>query len=103
MSETNTKNDGIKEYAGGWITERKGTEVPGFLKLAIPVIGLGCTAYFILYMNGEVAHDERGPLVRVFNQATTAADGLMYAVAAMALVFVVTVALFAFRKSSHEE
>ena len=67
------------------------------------VIGLGATSYFILYMNGEVSHDERGPLVRLFNQATTSADGLMYVVAAMALVFVVTVILFSIRKSKHEE
>lgn len=102
MSEANKKSE-IKEYAGGWITERKGTEVPGFLKIAFPIIGLGCTSYFILYMNGEVSHDDRGPLVRLFNQATTGADGLMYAVAAMALVFVVTVVLFSIRKSNHEE
>ncbi len=102
MSEAN-KKDEIKEYAGGWITERKGTEVPGFLKIAFPVIGLGCTAYFIVYMNGEVSHDERGPLVRAFNAATTGADGLMYMVAGMALIFVITVVLFAFSKSKHGE
>jgi hypothetical protein len=66
------------------------------------VIGIGCAAYLILYMNGEVSHDERGPLVRLFNQATTSADGLMYMVFALAAVFVVSVVLFAFRKS-HEE
>ncbi|MBL0156773.1 MAG: hypothetical protein IPP47_06670 [Bryobacterales bacterium] len=103
MSDPNKKNEELTEYAGGWMTERKGTEVPGFLKLAFPVIGLGATSYFILYMNGEVSHDERGPLVRLFNQATTSADGLMYVVAAMALVFVVTVILFSIRKSKHEE
>jgi len=31
MQPTETK---IKDYAGGWITEREGTTVPGFLKLA---------------------------------------------------------------------
>ena len=103
MSDPNKKNEELTEYAGGWMTERKGTEVPGFLKLAFPVIGLGATSYFILYMNGEVSHDERGPLVRLFNQATTSADGLMYVVAAMSLVFVVTVILFSIRKSKHEE
>ena len=34
---TDQKNE-LKEYAGGWITERKGTDIPGFLKLAFPVI-----------------------------------------------------------------
>ena len=102
MSDPNKKNEELTEYAGGWMTERKGTEVPGFLKIAFPIIGLGCVSYFILYMNGEVSHDDRGPLVRLFNQATTSADGFMYIVAGMALVFVITVVLFAFRKSSHE-
>ncbi|MBI4892439.1 MAG: hypothetical protein HY821_17575 [Acidobacteria bacterium] len=100
MSEN--KNE-IKEYAGGWITERKNTEAPGFLKFAFPVIGLGCCAYFILFMNGEVNHDDRGALVQKFNQATTPADGLMYLVTALALIFVVTVVLFAIRPSKHEE
>lgn len=100
MSEV--KKDEIKEYAGGWITERKGTEVPGFLRLAFPVIGLGATAYFILYINGEVNHDDRGPLVRLMNAATTGADTLMYLVAAMALIFVVIVVKFAFGKSHSE-
>jgi hypothetical protein len=101
MSE-HEKDAQIKEYADGWITERKGTDVPGFLKLAFPIIGLGAVAYFILYINGEVTHDERGPLVRMFNQATSSADGFMYLVAAMALVFVVIVVAFAARKT-HEE
>jgi len=97
------KKNELKEYAGGWITERQGTEVPGFLKVAFPIIGLGCVSYFIFFMNGEVNHEDRGPLVQKMNQATTSADGLMYFVAALALVFVVTVVLFAIRKSDHHE
>jgi hypothetical protein len=93
------KKPKIKEYAGGWMTEREGTEVPGFLKLAFPVIGLGCTAYFILYMNGEVSHSERGPLVQKFNEMTQGSDPLMWVVAAMALVFTLIVVKFAFSKS----
>jgi Na+/H+ antiporter NhaC len=100
MSES--KNE-IKEYAGGWITERKNTEAPGFLKIAFPIIGLGCTAYFVMYMNGEVSHEDRGALVQKFNQATTQADGLMYLVTALALIFVISVVLFTVRKSKHEE
>ena len=38
------KTPEVKDYAGGWITEKKGTEVPGFLKLAFPIIGLSCVA-----------------------------------------------------------
>ena len=92
----------VKDYAGGWITEKKGTEVPGFLKLAFPVIGLSATAYLVLYINGEVSHSERGPLIQAFDRVTGDANGLMYGVAALALIFVVSVVMFAWRKS-HEE
>ena len=93
------KKNGIKDYAGGWITEKEGTEPPGFLKLAFPVIGLGCIAYILMYINGDVGHSERGPLIEAFNRTTGDANGFMYAVAAMALIFVVTVVLFTIRKS----
>ena len=93
----------VKDYAGGWITEKKNTEVPGFLKLAFPVIGLGATAYLILYINGEVSHADRGRFVQALDKVTGGADGLMYLVAVLAFVFVVTVVLFAIRKSAHEE
>jgi len=97
-----TKQSEIKEYAGGWITERAGTEVPGFLKLAIPVIAGGCLAYFFLFMYGETAHEERGALVRQMNAATEASAVLMYAVAAMVIIFGVIVVAFALTRS-HEE
>jgi hypothetical protein len=90
-----------KDYAGGWITEKEGTEVPGFLKLAFPIIGVGASSYLILYINGEVSHSERGPLVQAMDRVTGDANGLMYFVAALAFIFVITVVLFAFRKSSH--
>ena len=91
----------IKEYADGWICEKEGTEVPGFLKGVYVVLGLGCVSYFLLYMNGETTHAERGPLVTAFNNATTSADGFMMAVAGMALVYVLCVLLFAFRTGKH--
>jgi hypothetical protein len=91
----------IKEYADGWITEQSGTAVPGFLKLAYVVIAGGCLAYFLIYMNGEVNHADRGHLVRALNAATEASAGLMYAIAAMIVVFGVVVVLFSFGKS-HE-
>ena len=38
------KQDEVKEYADGWITERKGTDVPTFLKIAYPTSrGLNCS------------------------------------------------------------
>lgn len=95
------KKQEIKDYAGGWITEKEGTEVPGFLKLAFPIIGLSCTAYLILYINGEVNHSERGPLVQAMDKVTGDANGLMYFVALLALIFVVSVLMFAYRKSQH--
>ena len=89
----------IKEYAGGWITEREGTEIPGFLKLAYIVIAGGCLTYFILYMYGEVNHPDRGALVRAMNAATEASAGLMYAIAALIVIFGVIVVAFSFGKS----
>jgi len=95
MESTHTK---IKEYADGWITEREGTEVPGFLKLAFIVIAGGCLAYFLIYMYGEVNHPDRGKLVQAMNAATEASGALMYAIAAMIVVFGVIVVAFSFRK-----
>jgi hypothetical protein len=88
----------LKEYADGWITEREGTDVPGFLKLAYIVIAAGCLGYFLLYMYGEVNHPERGPLVRALNAATGASGSLMYAIAALIVIFGVIVVAFSFRK-----
>ena len=91
----------IKDYADGWITEKVGTNVPGFLKLAYVVIAAGALAYFFLYMYGEVNHPDRGQLVRAMNAATQASGGLMYAVAAMIVIFGVMVVAFSFGKSKH--
>ena len=88
----------IKEYAGGWITEREGTGVPGFLKLAYIVIAGSALTYFFVYMYGEVNHPDRGPLVRTLNAATEASGALMYAIAAMILVFGIVVVAFSFGK-----
>ena len=92
----------IKDYADGWITEREGTEIPGFLKLAFPVTALGALAYFFLYMYGEVNHSERGPLVRALNAATEASGTLMYAIAALIVVFGVILVVFSLGKSHHD-
>lgn len=87
----------IHEYADGWITERTGTGVPAFLKLAYIVIIAGAMGYFFFYMNGEVNHSDRGTLVRQFNQATQSSPVLMYAVMAMIAVYAVIVVVFAFK------
>ena len=96
------KRDDVKEYAGGWITERKGTDAPVFLKITYVVVALGCLAYALVYMNGEVGHATRGALVQQFNQATGTANGFMYFVAALAAVFALALWKFAFSKP-HDE
>jgi len=88
----------LKEYADGWITEREGTDVPGFLKLAYIAIAGGCVAYFLMYMYGEVGHAERGPLVRAMNAATEASGGLMYAIVSLMVIYGVIVVAFSFAK-----
>jgi hypothetical protein len=93
---------GIKEYAGGWITERKGTDVPVFLKFAFIVISLGTLCYFFMYMWGETTHSDRGALVRTFNEATGSSPLLMYLVAALAIIYGIILIAFVFRKF-HED
>jgi hypothetical protein len=88
----------LKDYAGGWIMEREGTDIPTFLKYAYIVIAGGAVAYFLLYMYGEVNHSERGPLVRALNAATGASAGLMYAIAALIVIFGIITVVFSFRK-----
>jgi hypothetical protein len=60
------KND-VHEIAGGWISERKGMPIPGFLKLAYVGFSLFGLAYLFRYWAGEVAHETRGPLVQLQN------------------------------------
>jgi hypothetical protein len=58
----------VHELAGGWITERKGTQVPAFLKLTYVGFCLFGLYYLYGYWQGEVAHESRGPLVQLQNQ-----------------------------------
>ena len=62
--------DELKSYADGWINERKGTDVPAFLKFAYIAIAAGVIIYFFVYMNGEIHNAERGLIVQQFNRAT---------------------------------
>jgi hypothetical protein len=75
--------------------------IPGFLKLAFPIIGLFCCGYLVVYMNGEVNHSDRGGLVQAFNRTTGTADWLMYSVLALAVIYVIITVVFALRKSDH--
>ncbi|MCD9185009.1 MAG: hypothetical protein LUM44_01140 [Pyrinomonadaceae bacterium] len=96
--EENKNNNEIKEYADGWITERKGTDAPIFLKFAYIVISLGCVTYLIVYMNGETTHADRGVLVEAFNKVTGTANGFMYFVAALGLIYAAILIAFVFKK-----
>ncbi len=94
-----TTKEKLKDYAGGWITEREGTEIPAFLKLAYIVIAGGAIAYFLIYMYGETTHPDRGSLVRAMNAATEASGGLMYAIAALIVIYGIVLVIFSFGKS----
>ena len=98
MTEEKKGQDELKDYADGWMQERKGTDAPGFLKLVIPIIGLGCTAYLFLQIYGDVNHTSRGPLVQQFNTVSKTSPMFSYVVGALALIYVVIVAMFAFSK-----
>jgi len=105
MAETTVAKkpeDEIQEYADGWITERKGTGVPTFLKFAYIVIMSGAIGYLFFYMNGEVNHSNRGVLVRQFNQVTQSSPAFMYLVIAMVVVYALIVIAFGF-KAVHKD
>lgn len=89
---------GLKDYADGWIQERKGTDVPKFLKFCYIVIASCGVAYLIMYVYGETGHSERGALVRAFDAATQTSAPFMYFVAALVAVFFIWVIVFAFGK-----
>jgi len=99
MEPTKTK---LKEYAGGWITEREDSEIPAFLKFAYIFIAGGCAIYFLVYMFGDVNQADRGPLVRAMNAATESSAALMYAIAALIVVYGIIVVVFSFARPDHK-
>ena len=102
MTDEKKGQEELKEYADGWMTERKGTDAPGFLKLVFPIIGLSSVAYLVVQMYGDVNHATRGSLVQQFNTMTKTSPVFMYVVALLALIYVITVVVFAIRKP-HED
>ncbi len=92
----------VKEYAGGWITEKKGTVIPGALKAAFIIIALACAAYLVVFMNGEIGHATRGELVQRFNAVTGSSNGLMYGIAGAMVVYAAILARFVFGKRNGE-
>jgi|SRR5208282_2818322 len=101
IEETKVSKD-IKSYADGWMTEKKGTEIPAFLKATYIVVACACLIYFFVFMNGEVNHSTRGALVRQFNAVTQSSPGFMYFVAALIAIFAIVTVKFAFSKF-HED
>ncbi|HBL30524.1 MAG TPA: hypothetical protein DD490_27125 [Acidobacteria bacterium] len=67
---TEKHDNPVHEMAGGWITERKGTPVPLFLKLAYVGFSLFGLYYLFTYYKGELGHATRGALVGAFNQTS---------------------------------
>jgi hypothetical protein len=102
MMAIESKNAELKGYAGDWITERTGTEIPFFLKLAFPIIGISCMIYLIVYMNGELASDH-GALVQQLNAVTGTFDIFMYIVTGMIGIFLIILVMFLFGKTQHED
>jgi hypothetical protein len=97
MTIMSEQKEELKEYADGWMTERKGTDIPVFLKVAFPVVGLGAVGYIVVQMLGDTGHATRGPLVAQFLKVSQTSPAFQYVVAALALVFVVVTAVFGFR------
>ena len=94
--------DDLKDYADGWITERKNTKIPAFLKFSYIFIGAFGFIYIFLYRNGEVDHSTRGNLVRQLNASNPGSSGFMYFVGALILIYVIIAVAFAF-KNTHED
>jgi Na+/H+ antiporter NhaC len=97
VSDPRKETEELKSYADGWMTERKNTDIPGFLKAAFPVIGLGAVAYLVLQMSGDIHNAQRGGLVAQFNRVSHTAPVMSYTVAALALIYVGIVVVFAIR------
>lgn len=94
----------IHELAGGWITERKRTPIPAFLKLSYVGFCLFGLVYLYRYWTGEVAHDTRGPLVQVQNQVMETPGTTWHAVIYVCLAsFVAVLSWYVFFRRSEDE
>lgn len=70
MSQDDKTKEEIHEMAGGWITERAGTPIPTFLKMAYVGFAMFGLVYLRNYWRGEIDNASRGALVQEFNAAT---------------------------------
>lgn len=100
MANDETK---IHELAGGWITERVGTPIPVFLKIAYVGFCLFGLVYLFKYNVGEVEHATRGPLVQQLNQvAQQPPTGWIVFLAVVLFAFIAGLLAFAFLAREEE-
>jgi hypothetical protein len=93
----------VHEIAGGWITERAGTPIPVFLKIAYVGFCLFGLIYLFIYRFGEVDHATRGPLVQQLNQVADQPPAAWIVFLGVVLfTFVVGLLAFAFRSREEE-
>lgn len=85
MSKDEKTPEAIHEIAGGWITERAGTPIPGFLKLAY--VGFACfgLTYLVTYWKGDTDNASHGALVQQFNAMTGDPGSLIHGVIGLAV------------------
>lgn len=93
----------VHELAGGWITERKGTPIPLFLKLTYIGFCLFGLYYLFAYAQGETGHPTRGALVRLQNEAAQLPGmGWFIFLAAVLLAYVIGLLWYAFTAKEEE-
>ena len=101
-SATEAEEPKVHELAGGWITERVGTPIPLFLKLAYVGFSLFGLFYLFKYTTGEVGHATRGALVRQLNQFT-GQPPMAWIVMIASIIGLFVVGLLAFAFLAREE
>jgi len=100
---TKPEKEELHEIAGGWITERKGTPIPMFLKLAYVGFCAFGLYYMVVYWTGETTHPTRGALVTQFNSVLQAPAGWWHIVlVAILATFVAGLLWFAFVSKDEE-
>lgn len=99
-----TETGKVHELAGGWITERAGTPIPTFLKMAYVGFCLFGLYYMVAFWKGEVAHETRGALVREINQVMEVPGAVwLGSLFVILFVFVAGLLIYAFSAASDED
>jgi len=93
----------VHDLAGGWITERVGTPIPAFLKIAYVGFCLFGLFYLFKYSMGEVDNATRGPLVQQLNEISGKPPMAWIIFLGVVLgAFVIGLLAFAFRAKEEE-